>query len=283
METSEELKQIVKQKYTEIALQTKDTNQSSCCGSGGCSSEVYNIMTDDYKQVEGYNPDADLGLGCGLPTQFAKIKKGDVVIDLGSGAGNDCFVARHEAGETGKIIGLDFTEAMIEKARTNAEKLGFNNVEFRLGEIEKMPVGGDMADVIVSNCVLNLVPDKDKAFKEIYRVLKPGGHFSISDVVLIGELPVEVVKDAEMYAGCVAGALQKSKYLSIIQDAGFINISVQKEKPIIIPDDILLKYISKETIDTYKQSGKGIFSITVYAEKPKEKEACCGTGCCNDK
>ncbi len=281
METPETIKQSVKQKYTEIALQDKETNQSSCCGAGGCSTEVYNIMSDDYTKLKGYNPDADLGLGCGLPTQFAKIKKGDVVIDLGSGAGNDCFVARHETGETGKVIGIDFTEAMIAKARLNAEKLGFHNVEFRQGDIEKMPVGGNVADVVVSNCVLNLVPDKEKAVKEIYRVLKPGGHFSISDVVLIGDLPEGVVKDAEMYAGCVAGALQKSKYMSIIDETGFKNVTIQKEKPIVIPDDILLRFIDRETIDAYKNSGKGIYSITVYAEKPTEEKACCGPNCCS--
>ncbi len=281
METSETIKQNVKQKYTEIALQDKETNMSSCCGAGGCSTEVYNIMSDDYTKMEGYNPDADLGLGCGLPTQFAKIKKGDVVIDLGSGAGNDCFVARHETGETGKVIGIDFTDAMIEKARANADKLGFHNVEFRQGDIEKMPVGANLADVVVSNCVLNLVPDKEAAVKEIYRVLKPGGHFSISDVVLVGDLPEAVVKDAEMYAGCVSGALQRSKYISIINETGFKNVTVQKEKPIVIPDDILLRYISQETINEYKQSGKGIFSITVYAEKPTEEKSCCGPNCCN--
>ncbi|MDB5282641.1 MAG: ubiE 2 [Bacteroidota bacterium] len=278
METSEEIKAMVKQKYTEIALQEKTDNQSSCCGSGCCSTEVANIMTDDYSKVEGYNADADLGLGCGFPTQFAKIKKGDTVIDLGSGAGNDCFVARHETGEEGKVIGIDFTQAMIEKARANAGKLSFNNIEFRQGEIEKMPVGAGVADVIVSNCVLNLVPDKKKAFSEILRVLKPGGHFSISDVVLIGDLPNELVKDAEMYAGCVAGALQKAEYLAIINDTGFNNISIQKEKAINVPTDILLRYMTQEKIDAYTKSGSGIFSITVYAEKPKEN--CCGPDCC---
>jgi SAM-dependent methyltransferase len=281
METSEMIKQNVKQKYTEIALQDKETNMSSCCGAGGCSTEVYNIMSDDYTKMEGYNPDADLGLGCGLPTQFARIKKGDVVIDLGSGAGNDCFIARHETGETGKVIGIDFTEAMIEKARANADKLGFYNVEFRQGDIEKMPVGANIADVVVSNCVLNLVPDKEAAVKEIYRVLKPGGHFSISDVVLVGDLPEAVVKDAEMYAGCVSGALQMNEYINIINKTGFKNVDVQKVKPIVIPDDILLRYISQETINEYKQSGKGIFSITVYAEKPMEEKNCCGPSCCN--
>ena len=129
MENSEQIKEMVKQKYSEIALQDQDTNATSCCGSGGCTTEVYNIMNDEYNHLKGYNPDADLKLGCGLPTEFAKIKKGNTVVDLGSGAGNDCFVARHETGELGKVIGIDFTEAMIEKARTNAEKLGYNNVE----------------------------------------------------------------------------------------------------------------------------------------------------------
>src|SRR5215210_3142156 len=177
METQEQVKELVRQKYSEIALQSKENNQSSCCGSGCCGTEVYNIMADDYNNLEGYNPDADLGLGCGLPTQFAKIKKGYVVIDLGSGAGNDAFIARHETGETGKVIGIDFTPAMIEKARHNVEVRGFNNVEFRHGDIEKMPVTATAADVIISNCVLNLVLNKDSVFKEIFRTLKPGGHF----------------------------------------------------------------------------------------------------------
>jgi ubiquinone/menaquinone biosynthesis C-methylase UbiE len=282
METQEQMKELVRQKYSEIALQDKEQNQSSCCGSGCCSTEVYSIMADDYTGLEGYNPDADLGLGCGLPTQFANIKKGDVVIDLGSGAGNDAFIARHETGETGKVIGIDFTPAMIEKARANAEARGFNNVEFRQGDIEKMPVGGNLADVIVSNCVLNLVPNKDGVIKEIYRVLKAGGHFSVSDIVLEGELPKEIQQAAEMYAGCVAGAIQKQVYLDLIKANGFNNITVQKDKAIVVPDDILSQYLSAEQIAAFKQSGIGIRSITVYAEKPKEeKKTCCGPDCCN--
>ncbi len=279
MQTDEQLKEIVRQKYSEIALQDKETNQSSCCGSGCCSTEVYNIMSDDYTQLEGYNADADLGLGCGLPTQFAKIKAGDTVIDLGSGAGNDCFIARAETGENGKVIGIDFTTAMIDKARVNAEKRGFNNVEFRQGDIEKMPVTANTADVIVSNCVLNLVPNKDGVFKEIFRVLKPGGHFSISDVVLMGELPAKLQSDAEMYAGCVAGAIQKQDYLGLIEKNGFKNITVQKEKPIVIPDDILNNYLGTQELEDFKAGKTGIFSVTVYAEKPA---ACCepGSGCC---
>ena len=278
MQTQDNVKEMVKQKYSEIALQDKDTNAASCCGSGCCSEEVYNIMSEDYNQLEGYNPDADLGLGCGLPTQFAKIKKGDVVIDLGSGAGNDAFIARHETGETGKVIGIDFTPAMIDKARKNTEVRGFNNIEFRQGDIEKMPVTANTANVIVSNCVLNLVPNKDAAIKEIYRVLKPGGHFSISDIVLMGELPADIKNAAEMYAGCVAGAIQKNEYLGLIESNGFKNITLQKEKVITVPDDILSNYLSEEQINEFKKSGTGIFSVTVYAEKPAD---CCDSNCCN--
>lgn len=275
-----DVKEMVKQKYAEIAKQDKETNMTSCCGSGCCTTEVYNIMSDDYSTLEGYNPDADLGLGCGLPTQFAKIKAGDVVVDLGSGAGNDCFIARAETGETGKVIGIDFTPEMIEKARTNADKLGFNNVEFRQGDIEKMPLTSNIADVIVSNCVLNLVPNKDGVFKEMFRVLKPGGHFSISDVVLIGELPESLKNVAEMYAGCVSGAIQKSDYLALAQSNGFAAITIQKEKAIIIPDDILANYLTNDQITEFKNGQTGIYSITVYAEKPLEQKACCGSDCC---
>jgi arsenite methyltransferase len=281
MTTDQDLKDLVREKYSEIALQDKETNQSSCCGSGCCSTDVYNIMNDDYSKLEGYNPDADLGLGCGLPTQFAKIKKGDVVIDLGSGAGNDAFVARAETGETGKVIGIDFTPAMIAKARENTEKLGFHNVEFRQGDIENMPVTSNIADVIVSNCVLNLVPNKDNVFKEIFRALKVGGHFSISDIVLEGTLPTNIQQAAEMYAGCISGAIQKQEYLELIKQNGFENITLQKEKAIHIPDDILVNYLSAEEIKQLRNSNTGIYSITVYADKPQAAKSCCGPDCCN--
>ena len=265
---AEDLKLMVKEKYGEIATQSKEQNQSSCCGSTcGCSDSTYTVFSDDYSKLEGYNPDADLGLGCGIPTEFAKIRKGDTVIDLGSGAGNDCFVARALTGDTGLVIGIDMTEAMIEKARLNASKLNFKNVEFRLGDIENMPIEDNTGDVIISNCVLNLVPDKVKAFKEIYRVMKRGGHLSVSDVVLRGELPAEIQKAAEMYAGCVSGAIQIENYLKIMQDAGLSEIVVQKEKQITIDDEILLNYLNAGQLESFKKSGKGIYSITVYAEK----------------
>ncbi len=269
--TPEELKETVRAKYSQISEQGADYNARSCCGAGGESTKVYNIMTDDYSGLEGYAKDADLGLGCGLPTQFAQIKKGDTVIDLGSGAGNDCFVARNETGAEGKVIGIDFTDSMINRARANAEKLGYNNVEFRTGDIEHMPVSDNVADVIVSNCVLNLVPNKKNVFDEIFRVLKPGGHFSISDIVLVGELPPALKNDAEMYAGCVAGAIQKSDYMSHIIETGFREVTIQKQKPIEIPDDILSQYLSESEVADFNSGDTGIFSITVFAQKPADE------------
>jgi SAM-dependent methyltransferase len=281
MKNEAALKDLVKEKYAAIAEQTIEQNLSSCCGAGGCSTEVYNIMSDDYTTMQGYNADADLGLGCGLPTQFAKIKAGDTVVDLGSGAGNDCFVARAQTGETGKVIGIDFTPAMIEKAKANAAKLGFSNIQFREGDIENMPLASDVADVVVSNCVLNLVPNKDGVFKEIYRVLKPGGHFSIADVVLVGKLPEALQKDAEMYAGCVSGAIQKEVYMELIHHNGFEEITIQKEKAIVIPDDILVNYLNEQELTDFKNGQTGIFSITVFARKPIAATYCTpGGGCC---
>ena len=273
-----DLKELVKAKYGEIAEQSRTQNLGSCCGATACCGvDALAVMADDYSQLEGYNPDADLGLGCGLPTEYAKINEGDTVIDLGSGAGNDCFVARQITGSSGKVIGIDFTEAMISKARQNAEKLGFNNVEFRQGDVEELPVTSGIADVVISNCVLNLVPDKPKVFSEIFRVLKQKKHFSISDIVLDGQLPENLKQAAEFYAGCVSGAIQKREYLDIIKKAGFVNIEIQKEKKIVIPDEILLQYISQDELTQWKNSGTGIYSITVYGEKP-----CCepGSGCC---
>lgn len=285
METSEKLKDIVKEKYGAIAGQSKTQNVSSCCGATACcgGDDMYSIMADEYSHLEGYNPDADLGLGCGLPTEYAKMKEGDTVVDLGSGAGNDAFIARRVVGASGKVIGIDFTPAMIAKARENAEKLGFNNIEFRQGDIEDMPLTSNKADVVVSNCVLNLVPNKHKVFSEIYRILKPGGHFSISDIVLEGFLPEKWKQVAELYAGCVAGAIQKEEYLSIISEAGFTNVVIQKEKVIHLPDDVLANYLSQEEIAEYKSGHRKIKSITVYANKPaKDERKCCepGHGCC---
>ena len=262
MATNEELKQIVKEKYGEIA-----EKNSSCCGPTCCgptSKDVdYTIMQDDYTNLKGYVADADLGLGCGLPTELAGIEEGSTVVDLGSGAGNDVFVSRALVGESGKVIGLDFTKEMIDKANDNNRKLGYDNVEFQLGEIENMPIENDVADVVVSNCVLNLVPDKEKAFTEMYRIIKPGGHFCVSDIVLKGELPAGLQKSAAMYAGCVSGAIQQDEYLKILNEAGFINVEVKKTKVIELPDDVLKNYLSEEEINIFRENKIGIFSITV--------------------
>ncbi|MDP4270498.1 MAG: arsenite methyltransferase [Bacteroidota bacterium] len=263
-----DLKKIVKDKYSLIAKQSDKTGAASCCSPSCCSTDAdYSTFSDNYENLTGYAPDADLGLGCGLPTEFAQIKEGDTVVDLGSGAGNDCFVARALTGDSGRVIGIDMTEAMIEKARRNTQKLGYTNVEFHLGDIEELPLPNDIADVIVSNCVLNLVPDKAKAFAEIYRILKPGGHLSVSDVVLRGELPEKLQQAAEMYAGCVSGAILVDDYLQIMENAGLAQIQVQKEKVIEIPDSVYFEYLSEQELAEFKQSGAGIYSITVYAEK----------------
>ena len=279
MSTNEELKKIVRDKYGEIAAQSNE--ESSCCGpkSSCCGSDEddLKIFSMDYEGLEGYNPDADLGLGCGLPTEFAKIKAGDTVVDLGSGAGNDCFVARQVTGAEGKVIGIDMTPNMIDKARANALKLNLKNVEFRLGEIENLPVQTEEANVVVSNCVLNLVPDKKRALEETYRILKKGGHFSVSDIVTYSEIPDGLREEASMYAGCVSGALIKEDYLKMIEEAGFQNIKVQKESKMNLPDNMLEKYLDADQIDDYRNNFAGIASITVYGEKP-----CCGgnTNCC---
>jgi arsenite methyltransferase len=277
METPEELKAVVKEKYTAIAGQTREENASSCCGAGKCTVD-YEVFAEDYTRLKGYSADADLALGCGIPTEFAQIRSGDTVIDLGSGAGNDVFVARTLVGENGKVIGIDMTDAMIEKARANNDKLGFNNVEFRLGDIEKLPVTSGKADVIVSNCVLNLVPNKAKAFTEMFRVLKTGGHFSVSDVVVSGNLPPAIRNAAEMYAGCVSGAIDKPLYLELLRKAGFTDVEVKKEKPINLPDETLLQFMSAADVASFRASGATISSITVYGRKA----TCCAptSSCC---
>jgi arsenite methyltransferase len=264
MSTEKDVKEIVKEKYAEIAV---SSTRKCCCGSSNNKIVGYTIMKDDYDHLDGYVPEADLGLGCGLPTEFANIKKGDTVIDLGSGAGNDVFVARSLVGEDGKVVGIDFTDEMLIKANFNLDKLGFKNVEFKLGEIESMPLDDNFADVVVSNCVLNLVPDKQKAFSEIYRVLKEDAHFCVSDIVIKGELHPELKKSAEMYAGCVAGAVQQEEYINIIKEAGFINVEVKKVKTIELPDEILTKYLNEKQLSEFKERQVGIFSITVVGYK----------------
>ncbi|MCK4746668.1 MAG: arsenite methyltransferase [Bacteroidales bacterium] len=265
METPEEIKKMVQEKYSGIAIQSKNTGGS--CGCGCDDTMDYSIMSEDYSQVQGYAPEADLGLGCGLPTRYAFIRPGDTVVDMGSGAGNDCFIAAVETGENGKVIGIDMTQAMVEKARINAEKLGYKNVEFHLGEIENTPLEENSTDIVVSNCVFNLAPDKSAAFRETFRILRPGGHLSISDIVTDGVLPEVLLKEAEMYAGCVAGALQEDQYLNIIRETGFGDVTVMKKRKTDLPEDITDKYGVTEELN--RPGGTGIYSITVFAKKPQ--------------
>jgi arsenite methyltransferase len=269
MNNAQDIKNVVKDKYADIARQAnKDTNEGCGCGCA-CTPDTneYNVFQDAYTNIEGYVPDADLGLGCGLPTRYAAINTGDVVVDLGSGAGNDVFVARSLVGKEGKVIGIDMTEEMIEKANSNNKNLGYENVEFKLGDIENMPVESDSVDVVVSNCVLNLVPDKRKAYAEIYRILKPGAHFCISDVVTKGKLTAALKKSAELYAGCVAGALELDNYLEIIKEENFNDVEINKLKQIELPDELLKRYLSDEEHSEVINSELGIYSITISGYK----------------
>lgn len=270
---TEEIKLEIKKSYGDIA---NGNIQAGCCADAGCcTTNEFSTMTEDYNHVEGYQKEADLSLGCGLPTEIANIHEGDTVIDLGSGAGNDAFIARRIVGDTGKVIGIDMTPEMVIRALQNNQKLGYKNVEFVLGEIENMPgIPTNTADVVISNCVMNLVPDKEKAFKEVQRVLKVGGHFSISDIVYSGTLPNGILEAAEMYAGCVAGASEKGAYLGIIKAVGFKNIQIKKERLIVLPDELLLKYVSADELATFKESNSGIYSITLYADKLDEGPCC---------
>ncbi|RPJ79378.1 MAG: methyltransferase domain-containing protein [Alphaproteobacteria bacterium] len=214
-----EKKQVIKETYGKIAMAGGSCCSSGCCGDSGATdlSKSIGYSENDLKAA----PDANLGLGCGNPTAFAELKSSDIVLDLGSGAGFDCFLAAQKVGNSGKVIGVDLIQAMIEKAQANTLKYGYSNVEFRLGDIEALPVESNSVDVIISNCVINLAPDKEKVFKEAFRVLKPGGRMYISDMVLLAELPEDLKNDKDLLTGCLAGALLKEEYLRLLKEAGF--------------------------------------------------------------
>lgn len=259
----EHLKNFMKQKYGKIAI-------ASNCGCGcDTSDKSQDGLTEKaaYSQIGGYVREADLGLGCGIPTLQAQIKRGDTVVDLGAGAGLDVFAARALTGNTSKVIGIDFTEEMVQKARANNRKLGYENVEFHSGDIEDLPLPDVIADVVISNCALNLVPDKVKAFREIWRILKPGGHFCISDMVTRGELPAAIRRSAELYAGCIAGALPEKNYLKIIHQAGFRSVEIHQSTQIQLSDDVLTNYLPPDEIKNWDHSKCGIFGITISGYK----------------
>jgi SAM-dependent methyltransferase len=257
---AETTKATVRAKYAAIA-----ESESSCCAP---SASTCLDMSERYDALDGYAADADLGLGCGLPTEMADLQPGEHVIDLGSGAGLDAFVARRAVGSDGYVLGVDMTSEMVEKARANAKKLDYANVDFRLGEIEALPTDDDTFDIVISNCVLNLVPDKAQAFREIFRVLRPGGRFVIADIVSTRPLPEGLREAAELYVGCIAGALPKADYLRIIRDAGFERVAVEKEHTVDLPDAVLRDHLSGDALADVRASGAGVRSITVIGLKP---------------
>jgi arsenite methyltransferase len=274
MTATQDIKAVVRARYGAIA----ESAAQGCCGPSTCCGDAgLDMIGDAYADLEGYVADADLGLGCGVPTRHAGIRDGDVVLDLGSGAGIDAFVARRGVGETGCVIGVDMTDAMIGRARVNAAKLGYRNVEFRLGEIEHLPVQDDAVDVVISNCVLNLVPDKAKAFAETFRVLRPGGHFCVSDIIATGTLPEGIRKAAGLYVGCVAGAMPEADYLAVIGEAGFGDVRIVERKPIALPDEVLREHLPDAEVSAFRASGVEVLSVTVLGTKP---EACCAGDCC---
>lgn len=265
--SSKGIKETVKEKYTEIVEQDQACSCSCGCGEDYTFSDGSQDFSKDYTQLKGYEKEADYNLGCGIPTAHLNIKAGSTIVDLGSGAGNDVFVARSLTGETGKVIGIDMTQAMIDKANKNNEKLAYKNVEFRLGDIENIPVEDHTVDTVISNCVMNLVPDKEKAFSEVYRILKKGGGFSISDIVVSGNLPDKLRKSAELYVGCVSGAVDRQQYLNIIRKAGFRNVEIVESKKYILPENLVKQYLSEDEYHIYRTSDTEILSITVRAEK----------------
>ena len=222
------IKEAVREKYAKAATEAASCCEPSCCDTGA--------KLVDYEGVSGVVAESNLGLGCGMPTQYANLRPGETVLDLGSGAGIDVFLAAQQVGESGRVIGLDMTPEMIQRARENAAKHGILNVEFRQGDIEAMPVDDASVDVVISNCVINLAPDKKRVYSEMSRVLRPGGRFIVSDMVTYGSVPESIRKDLELWAGCVAGALDRQEYLGIIAKAGFDRVSVKSESTYDSPD-----------------------------------------------
>jgi len=286
----EDIKRVVRERYGEIALQgisrcgsinnVKGEQTSPCCGSSityekeGIRKVIGKSIGYEDEDLKSVPEGANLGLGCGNPIALASVKEGDVVLDLGSGAGFDCFLAANRVGERGRVIGVDMTPEMISKARENTQKGGYNNVEFRLGEIEHLPVADESVDIVISNCVINLSPDKESVFQEAFRALKPGGRLIISDIVLLKELPDRIKSSVDYYVGCVAGAMAKDAYLKNIKTAGFQDVDIIETKkfPIeLVFSDQMAFAISKElklTPEEFTDIVNSVQSITVYGLKP---------------
>ncbi len=257
------LKSAVRRKYADIA-----TEGGSCCGPSGCGEDDLAVdMSEDY--TESIAEEADLNLGCGRPTDHAGLEPGERVLDLGSGAGMDAFVARRDVGPDGHVHGVDFAEEMVEKARANVAEMDYDNVTFEVGDIEALPVEDGAFDVILSNCVLNLVPDKPAAFGEMYRTLRPGGRFSVSDIVYVGSFPDELREVAELYVGCIGGALARADYLDLLQKAGFTNVQVATEKRIPLPDELLAEHLDADEIARFRAGDTELLSVTVLGQRPE--------------
>ncbi|MCK8603173.1 arsenite methyltransferase [Desulfoferrobacter suflitae] len=273
---AEEIKRAVKSGYAKVALQNIPCcgSNSTCCGSTAQAEGISKRIGYSNEELQAVPDGSNLGLGCGNPVALASLKEGEVVLDLGSGAGFDCFLAASKVGPKGKVIGVDMTPEMIEKARQNAAQGNFTNVEFRLGEIESLPVSDDHVDIIISNCVINLSPDKKKVFQEAFRVLKPGGRLMVSDMVLLKELPPIIRQSVEAYVGCIAGALMKQEYLAAMEDAGFEEIKVVGEDiyPIeLISADPTLQAIYADldlSSEKIKDLSASVASLKVSAAKP---------------
>jgi arsenite methyltransferase len=275
----EEIKRSVRERYGQIAKSgCKPQPRAQSCGCGcGSASDISTIIGYAPRELMEIPAGADLGLGCGNPTALASLKKGETVLDLGSGAGIDCFLAARKVGKSGKVIGVDMTHEMLEKARRNAEKGKYSNVEFRLGEIENLPVADNQVDVIISNCVINLVPDKKRVFEEALRVLRPGGRMMVSDIVLLKKLPESVKKSVAAYTACVSGALMKGDYISKIKAAGFENVKIIEESKypldLVEDDSLACDCVGELNVPKadLKRTADSIASIKVSAVKPKRR------------
>ena len=266
----EEIKQAVKDRYGRVAAAAA----GSCCGGGGSAEALSRKVGYSQRELDAVPQGATLGLGCGNPVALASLREDEVVIDLGSGGGLDCFLAAARVGKAGRVIGVDMTPEMIDKARANARRGGYDNVEFRLGEIEDLPVADGSADAVISNCVVNLVPDKPRAFREAFRVLKPGGRLMISDIVLLRDLPPSVKSSLDAYVGCVAGAMTRSDYLAAIEGAGFHEIEVVGEAPFgadcLLNDPAAAAVVERLSLtrDETERLARSVVSIKVSAVKP---------------
>jgi arsenite methyltransferase len=301
--TADDLKKNVSEFYGSLARET-DASGCGCGPTACCGVSPGESMSESYAGKEGYVAEADLGLGCGIPDEFADLQPGQTVLDLGSGAGNDAFVARSAVGETGRVIGVDMTSDMLARARANAAARGFNNVEFRLGEIEHLPVDSNTVDRILSNCVLNLVPDKDAAHREMFRVLKAGGRFSVSDIAMEGDVSPEIRQAASLYVGCISGAVSREAMTTSLQAAGFADVAMPKV--VVYPlDRQMIKDFLPAGADADKLlAGVQVYKVTVTGVKPGSRDAtppaattplkmaaattakaedaaCCGPSCCS--